>query len=222
MDVPDADRKTLEDDLKNLRTINRYFGGISALQNAVLPMVMKRVNGDVTTILDLATGSGDHPAALARIFRRLGKPVRITAVDRNDVMLSVARRQASGAGEIVFERGDILNLKYEAGSFDIVTCSLAIHHFSRDNAIHILREMNRISRLGFVVNDLSRSYAGALTAWLYTRLTTRNPMTRYDSVASVLRAFTKEELSAMAVEAGVDPIRIYTAPLFRLVAVKVK
>ncbi len=222
MDLPDADRTILEDDLRNLRVINRYFGGLPALQNAVVPMVMKRVNGDVTTILDLATGSGDQPVALARTFRRLGKPVRITAVDRNNVMLNVAQQQAAGTSEIVFERGDILNLKYEPASFDIVTCSLAIHHFSRDNAIHILREMNRISRLGFVVNDLSRSFAGAATAWLYTRLTTRNPMTRYDSVASVLRAFRKDELREMAAAAGVTPLRIYTTPLFRLLAVKEK
>ncbi len=82
--------------------------------------------------------------------------------------------------------------------------------------------MNRISRLGFVVNDLSRSYIGAATAWVYTRLTTTNPMTRYDSVASVLRAFRKDELIEMAGEAEVQPVRIFTAPLFRLVMVKEK
>jgi hypothetical protein len=82
--------------------------------------------------------------------------------------------------------------------------------------------MNRISRIGFVVNDLSRSYIGAATAWVYTRLTTTNPMTRYDSVVSVQRAFTKDELVEMAEEAGVRPVRIFTAPLFRLLAVKEK
>jgi hypothetical protein len=47
-------------------------------------------------------------------------------------------------------------------------------------------------------------------------------MTRYDSVVSVQRAFTKDELVEMAEEAGVQPVRIFTAPLFRLLAVKEK
>ena len=222
MDQPDADPEMLVDDLHNLRIINRYFGGLSALRNAVVPIAMKTNPKEVATILDLATGSGDQPVSLAKAFRRLGKRVQITAVDRNEIMLNAARQYASGYHEIQFERGDILNLPYLLESFDVVSCSLAIHHLSRTNGVKLLREMNRISRLGFVVNDLSRSYIGAATAWVYTRLTTTNPMTRYDSVASVLRAFRKDELAEMAGEAGVQPVRIFTAPLFRLVVVKEK
>ncbi len=219
MDRPEADPKILEDDLRNLRIINRYFGGLRALRNAVLPMAKGVTPGETITILDLATGSSDQPVALVRAFERIGRRVRVVAVDRNEAMLETARKISSGMKEIEFERRDIMNLPYQEGSFDIVTCSLAIHHFSHENGVKLLREMNRISRLGFVVNDLSRSYIGAATAWLYTRLTTRNPMTRYDSVISVLRAFTKDELTAMAVEAGIGRVKVYTAPLFRLLAV---
>jgi len=222
MDQPDADPEILEDDLRNLRIINRCFGGLSALRNAVVPIAMRAEPGKTISILDLATGSGDQPVSIVKTFRRLGKGVRITAVDRNEIMLNAARGHASGFPEIQFERGDILNLQYGRESFDIVSCSLAIHHLSRSNGVKLLHEMNRICRLGFVVNDLSRSYIGAVVAWVYTRLTTTNPMTRYDSVASVLRAFRKEELAEMAVEAGVQPVRIFTAPLFRLVVVKEK
>ena len=222
MDQPDADSEMLVDDLRNLRIINRYFGGLSALRNALVPIAMKTKREEVVAILDLATGSGDQPVSLAKEFRQLGKRVQITAVDRNEIMLNAARRYASGYHEIQFERCDILDLPYASESFDIVSCSLAIHHLSRSNGVKLIREMNRIGRLGFVVNDLSRSYIGAATAWVYTRVTTTNPMTRYDSVASVQRAFTKDELEDMAEEAGVQPVRIFTAPLFRLVMVKEK
>ncbi len=222
MDQPDADPAMLDDDLRNLRIINRYFGGLSALRRAVIPIAMKTKEGENVTILDLATGSGDQPVSLAKAFRRLGKHVRITAVDKNEIMLETARQYAFDFQEIHFERRDILDLPYASESYDIVSCSLAIHHLSRGNGVRLLREMHRISRLGFVVNDLSRSYIGAAAAWMYTRLTTTNPMTRYDSVVSVLRAFRKEELAEMAGEAGVQPVRIFTAPLFRLVVVKEK
>ena len=222
MDRPGADRRILEEDLRNLRIINRYFGGLSALRNAVLPLGLKKNQSEAVTILDLATGSGDQPVSLAKAFRRAGRQDRITAVDRNEVMLQVARGYAGSMEEIQFEQRNILDLPYESGSFDIATCSLAIHHFSREDGIKLLREMNRVSRIGFVLNDLSRSLMGAATAWLYTRVTTRNPMTRYDSVLSVLRAYRKDELAAMSTEAGVNPVRIFHAPLFRLVAVKEK
>jgi ubiquinone/menaquinone biosynthesis C-methylase UbiE len=222
MDQPDADPEMLKDDLRNLRIINRYFGGLSALRKAVVPIAMKTKLAEVTTILDLATGSGDQPVSLVQAFRRLGKRVQITAVDRNEIMLNAARQYASDFPEIQFELGDILDLPYASESFDFVSCSLAIHHLSRSNGVKLLREMNRICRLGFVVNDLSRSYIGAATAWVYTHLTTTNPMTRYDSVASVLRAFTRGELTEMTDEAEVQPVRIFTTPLFRLVVVKEK
>ncbi len=112
MDQPDADPEMLVDDLHNLRIINRYFGGLSALRNAVVPIAMKTNPKEVATILDLATGSGDQPVSLAKAFRRLGKRVQITAVDKNEIMLNAARQHASGFHEIQFERADILNLPY--------------------------------------------------------------------------------------------------------------
>jgi len=222
MDRPDADRKILSDDLGNLRTINRYFGGLSALRKAVIPLALKKKPEDSLSILDLATGSGDQPRSLYDELHRLGRRVHITAVDKNEIMLEEARKLSAGKRDIVFKQGDVLNLQIGERSFDIVTCSLALHHFSRENGIKLLREMDRICRIGFVVNDLARSVVGVAAAWIYSRLSTRNPMTRYDSVISVRRAFTQNELISMSHEAGVIPVRIYTAPLFRLIAVKEK
>lgn len=222
MDRPGIDRELLEDDLLNLRVINRRFGGLSALRRAVMPMALRNGSKEPVTILDLATGSGDQPVELYKACQREGKGVRITAVDQNGVMLTEARKLAAGIGEIEFVKGDILNLPFRSESYDIVSCSLAIHHLSHENAVKLLREMCRLCRIGFVVNDLSRSLVAAAAAWVYTRLATKNPITRYDSVLSILRAFTKKELASIAREAGIGRMDIYTAPLFRLLAVKVK
>ena len=82
--------------------------------------------------------------------------------------------------------------------------------------------MDRLCRIGFILNDLSRSYFALVCAWLYTRTTTTNIMTRTDAIASLFAAFTKEELDRMALDACVDPIEITRAPFFRLTAVKRK
>lgn len=222
VDRPDPDPVLLEGEMKNLRIINRRLGGLSAVRRAVLPLAMRADPARPLQILDLATGSGDQPVALAQTLRRLRRPAVITAVDRNDRVLATAREFAAGFEEIRFERVDILAPPYPDGSFDIVVCSLALHHFSWTNAVRILRHMDRLSTIGFVLCDLSRSALAVAGAWLYTRLTTRNIMTHTDAIASVLASFTKEELTSLAADAGISPMCITTAPAFRLVAVRQK
>lgn len=219
MDRPNVDPSVLDDDLKNLRVINKLFGGLSAVRKNIIPLLKRIDPGKEITILDLATGSADHPLELAKLGRKLNLNLRITAVDKNPVMLKIARERTKGPGNITIEEQNILNPQYPDKSFDIVLCSLAIHHFSREDAVTIVQQMNRLSRVGFIVNDLSRSWLGAWTAWLYTHVTTRNPMTLYDSYISVLRAFTPKELTAMAEEAEINGFTIKTQPFFRLVLV---
>lgn len=222
VDRPDADPVLLRGELRNLRIINRYLGGLTAVRRALMPMVTGTGPGDTLQLLDLATGSGDQPVAIARMFRRLGRRVAITAVDSNDTVLAVARAHAAGWGEIQFVHGDIRALTYPDRSFDIVLCSLAIHHLSRAAAVRLLQDMDRLCRVGFIVSDLSRSYLALACAWLYTRGTTTNIMTRSDAIASLFAAFTRDELAGMADDACVGPLEIHGAPFFRLTAVKRK
>jgi Methyltransferase domain len=219
MDAPDPDPVVLTEDLRNLRIINRLFGGLRAVRIHV-ERFMDSIGKDRTVrILDLATGSADHPIALVRLARRRGWQIHITAVDCNPVTLSVARDRTRAYSEITVEEGNLLSAEFPAKSYDIVLCSLAIHHFSRENAIRIIGKMASVSRIGLIVNDLSRSWPAAWAAWIYTRLTTRNPMTLNDSYVSVLRAFTRPELYGLALEAAVPGARIYSHPMFRLVLV---
>ncbi len=222
VDMKDADPALLRDELRNLRIINRRFGGISGVQRVLIPIARRLKTGQAITILDCATGSADQPVEIVRTFRRLGMQVCITAVDNNETVLADAREHAAGFGEIRFEHQDIRTMPYPDRSFDIVICTLALHHFSRADAVEILQNMKRISRIGFIMNDLSRSYPAMACAWIYTRTTTTNIMTKTDAIMSVAAAFTKAELAAMALEAGVDPFEITRAPLFRLTGVHVK
>lgn len=222
VDLPGADPILLRDELRNLRKINRRFGGISPIRREVFKLAFDTDRRRPVEILDLATGSADIPVALVDDFARAGRPVRITAVDRNEMVLEEAFWHAAGAPEIAFVRGDILDLDYPDGAFDIVLCSLALHHFDPADAVVIIREMERLSRLGFVICDLRRSYPALWSAWLYTRLTTRNIMTRTDAIASIRASFTESELADLLSRAGVDEVRVRRAPGFRMVATRQK
>jgi ubiquinone/menaquinone biosynthesis C-methylase UbiE len=218
VDLPDADPFLLRDEMNNLRKINRRFGGISAVRWEVAALASNTDPRRPLHILDLATGSADVPLALVRYFSATGRPVRITAVDRNEVVLEEASGHAAGTSEILFVRGNILELDYPDEGFDIALCSLALHHFDVADAVRIISEMERLSRVGFVLCDLRRSYAALWSAWLYTRLTTRNIMTRTDAIASVRASFTENELRDLLARAGVGNVALRRAPGFRLVA----
>jgi len=219
MDLPDADPLLLMDDLKNLRNINRFLGGHSALRKHIRPFLENSNGRPVTTVLDMATGSADHPLALVDLARRLGRPVSITAIDSNPHMVETSRRRTAHVPAITVLRGDIRYPEWPDGSFDFVLCSLALHHFSLEVAREIVCSMRRLSRVGFIVNDLQRSRLGEAAAWLWTRTTTRNPMTRNDAVVSVQRGFNKEELAEMGTESGVRRFSVHREPFFRLVLV---
>jgi ubiquinone/menaquinone biosynthesis C-methylase UbiE len=218
VDLPGSDPFLLRDELNNLRKINRRFGGIAAVRREISALADHADPRRPLEILDLATGSADIPVALIDYFARAGRSVRITAIDRNEVVLEEASWHAAGASEISFVRGNILELDYPDGDFDIVLCSLALHHFDVGDAVSIIREMERLSRVGFVLCDLRRSYAALCGAWLYTRLTTRNIMTRTDAIASVRASFTETELRELLARAGVHQAELRRAPGFRLVA----
>jgi ubiquinone/menaquinone biosynthesis C-methylase UbiE len=217
MDRPEVDTHLLEEDLRNLRIINRLFGGLSAVRRHLPGLFRKIPVSEEIRILDLATGSADHPVSIARLARRIGRKVRIIGVDRNPTMVEISRRRTATFPEIEILEGDIRGLQAPEWKSHIALCSLAIHHLSVPEAVQLLRDMYRLSSVGLIVNDLNRNAAAAWIASVYARLTSGNPLTLHDTPASILRSFTPSELAAMAKEAGLTNVRVFREPVFRLV-----
>jgi ubiquinone/menaquinone biosynthesis C-methylase UbiE len=220
IDAPDADPELLRGELRNLRRVNARIGSLTLVRDAVLSLAAGLPPGRPIEVIDLATGSADHPVALVEAFRTVGREIAVTAVDRHPLMLEEARAVAGHLPQIRLEQGNILALPHPDRRFDIAICSFAMHHFSRADGVTILREMDRLSRVGFVVHDLSRSYPAAAAAWIYTHLMTTNIMTRRDGYRSVMNALTAAEVRDMAAEAGVAGITVWNAARFRLMAVR--
>jgi 2-polyprenyl-3-methyl-5-hydroxy-6-metoxy-1,4-benzoquinol methylase len=188
-----------------------------------LPGLLDRVPHDrPADILDLATGGGDIPRALLTWADRQGRPLQLTVTDRSPEILAEARRTLAGVPEVTFNAYDARAVPMPDRSFDVVLCSLALHHFAHEEAVHVLREMDRLSRTGFILNDIRRSLAGYVAAWGASRVATRNRLTRHDMPLSVLRAYTPDELRALLLQAGILDATVTTHPLFRMAAVRHK
>ena len=193
--------------LDEIRLVNRLLGGYAASM-AVLRPFLKRQGGRPTRLLDVGTGSADLPEHLVRWADRHGADVRVVAVDANPATVDYARealgRRLPSAlrDRIRVEVGDALALPYEAGSFDVAHAAMFVHHFERDRAVALLREMRRTSRQGLVVNDLHRHPLGYYGIWALARAFPVSPMFRHDAPLSVLRGFRRDELCALAAAAG--------------------
>ena len=76
-------------------------------------------------VLDVATGAGHTALAFAPHV------AEVIASDITDEMLAEAEKLAKARGleNVIFEKADAMALPYDDGSFDLVTCRIAPHHF---------------------------------------------------------------------------------------------
>jgi ubiquinone/menaquinone biosynthesis C-methylase UbiE len=221
MDQPELDPMELAGNLHDIRRVNHLLGGTSIVLRHLRRIRASFPSQESVTVLDLATGSADIPVAVSCWAKRRGLAMTITASDSSEQMLELAREQIAGHPKITLAQYDARAVPLPDKSVDIVLCSLSLHHFAPKDAVLVLREMDRLARKGFIVNDLRRGWLGYIAAWIAARLTTRNRLTRNDAPLSIRRAYTSSELEDLLHDAGVTGAAISTHLWFRMAAVKI-
>ena len=223
MDEPGQDRAELARSLADLRGVNRWLGGTRVVLRHLSALVDRHPRPR-WRVLDVATGSGDIPLKVAAWARRKGVEMEIVATDNHPTTLELARAHTAAEARVSVEWADALRLPYPDGAFDVSLCSTALHHFDDEgDAARVLRELERVSRVGWVVNDLARSRPALLGARLLAATVwRRHPVTRHDGPLSVRRAFTPPELRALAAKAGLANARVHAHFPFRVALVAEK
>lgn len=198
MDRPQPVSAELESDLENIRELNRWFGSY-----ALISMFLGRwiKPGARLRIVDLATGSGDIPRLIAEYGRKVGVELRIDAVDQQSATLEIAKKLSARYPEIAFVEGNVLEWN-ATEPYDLVLCTLALHHFSDDDAVRVLQHCRELSRKFVLVSDLRRSWMATIGVHLLTATVFRQPMTKYDARLSIERAFSFSEMNQLAQRAG--------------------
>ena len=198
MDRPQPSSVELERDLERIRQLNRWFGS----HRLILGFMQRWIKpGAPMRIVDLATGSADIPRLIVDYARSIDATVEIDALDRQPATLQIAADLSSDYPEIRFVEADILKWRPDT-HHDIVLNSLALHHFSEEDAIRLLRHCNELSQNFVLVSDLRRGLFLQVGVYLLTALIFREPMTRFDARLSAERAFSFSELRDLANRAG--------------------
>jgi 2-polyprenyl-3-methyl-5-hydroxy-6-metoxy-1,4-benzoquinol methylase len=189
--------------LDGLARINR----LSAVARALWPLL---AGVAPATVLDLGSGGGDVPLALAARAAREGVDLTLTGSDLSGRAVARARAAAARAGLAV----DFVPLDALAAPLphhDVVMSTLMLHHLDDDDARHLLAAMGRAAGKLVVVCDLARSLPGLALAWAGTRLLTRSRVVHVDGVLSVRAAFRPDEALQLARDAGLPSPRVTRA-----------
>jgi ubiquinone/menaquinone biosynthesis C-methylase UbiE len=204
MDLPHQDEEALRQDLIQLSGLNRTFGA----RRAVTALFHKLTGGMKEIVLiDLASGYGDHGRNLIARARTRDQDLTILALDYQFKTLQIARRATPPGQKMFFIQADARQLPIRSHGADFALCSLALHHFSEEDAHTVLQEMKRAGRLGYVCVDLVRSRLAAFGIALLTTFIVRDPMVRHDARLSIRRAFTAAEMKNLARRVGWTGLR---------------
>ncbi len=207
LDGPLDDPRTLAGNLRDLRRVNRWLGGVSLTSAAVAALAAHR--GDLT-LLDVGTGGADIPVGLLAEAARSGRRLQVVGTDSRPEILAAAAIAAPGVTRVeglTLEVADGRSLPYADDTFDVVHASMVLHHLEPDEGVAFLRELARVARLGIVVNDLDRGRLAWLGAWTMSHTLTANRYTRHDAPLSVRRAYRLDEALALIRSSGLAPVR---------------
>jgi 2-polyprenyl-3-methyl-5-hydroxy-6-metoxy-1,4-benzoquinol methylase len=217
LDGDTLDEAALRRNLRDIRRINALLGW-RAFTTTAVARVVRSEGLRAFSLLDVAAGSADMVAAIARWATRAKVKAELLATDINPRIVAIAREEVAGLGTVRVERQDALALPYSPGAFDMALCTLALHHFDPPAATELLRAMAQVAR-HVLVFDVARSRLAFLGAVLLTRVGGMDAMTRHDAPASVRRAYSRAELAALAQAADLRAARVWAAFPFRLALV---
>ncbi|HEX6128023.1 MAG TPA: methyltransferase domain-containing protein [Candidatus Limnocylindria bacterium] len=194
LDGDRLDPRELAINLREMAMLNRLPGGVGSSVASVKRLLD---SGSEPSVVDVGAGSGDFAA---RLRREIAASVQL--VDIRPEILGIARRNLAGTDGVTFLHADARALPLPDASVDVAHASLLLHHLDPADAAIALREMRRVARRGVVVNDLRRGQLAFAATAVTVLALARGRWTRHDGVLSARRAYTLEELDALAADAG--------------------
>jgi 2-polyprenyl-3-methyl-5-hydroxy-6-metoxy-1,4-benzoquinol methylase len=197
MDRPDLERARHFQALTALERLNLWSGSARILWPPIYHLA-KETSSRRLTVLDIASGAGDIPIRLFRRAARAGLSLQIEGGDISPRAVAYAQERAARAKvNIHFFPIDALAADIP-GSYDVVTCSLFLHHLEDGQVVRLLRTLAPVARHLLLVSDLNRSCTGFVAAYLATRLLCWSDVVRTDGPWSVEAAFTVDEVTMLA------------------------
>ena len=198
MDEP-CSREQLRACLRDLARLNRWFMAYRPLLhwlNAVVPPPKEPLH-----ILDVGCGYGDGLRRIEQWATARGIAVDLTGLDLNPDAVAIAAETSPATSRILWASADVFAYT-PAKPIHLVISSLFTHHLADAEVIRFLLWMEQHARLGWFINDLSRSEFAYRFIKVFAKLAWLHPFVQKDAPISIARSFVPEEWRSLCRAAG--------------------
>jgi len=194
LDVFSLKGEALRDALDNIAKINQLLGGNLLTLRGVQKLIRNFSKKETITILDVGCGNGDMLRKLADYGYKKNINFKLIGIDANKFTINHAKELSENYSNISFLCHDIFEDAFREIQYDIVLCTLTLHHFKEYQIINLLNIFYSNSKIGIVINDLHRNSIAYRLFQVICFIFNLNDLSKNDGLISILRGFKKEEL----------------------------
>jgi 2-polyprenyl-3-methyl-5-hydroxy-6-metoxy-1,4-benzoquinol methylase len=186
--------EVLRDALDKIAKINQLLGGNKLTLQGVQSLISRIALYKTVTIVDIGCGNGDMLRALAKYADENDINFKLIGIDANPFTINHAQELSKEYPNISYQCEDIFDSKFESLQYDVVICTLTLHHFKDTEILNLMAVFYKNASVGIVINDLQRSKIAYRLFQALCFMFQLNSMSREDGLVSILRGFKKEEL----------------------------
>lgn len=148
------------------------------------------------SLLDVGCGAGHHSKDLSSMgYDVTGIDISVNGLNQAQCV-SKAHNQ-----NIDFVIGDVENLPFDDNAFDVVFCSLILHHFPKRDKL--LKEISRVSKSHFVTFEVNSFHPIS-----FIRFDIINPTIGISSISKNQRTVSPDKLTSELCELGFKDISV--------------
>jgi len=186
--------EVLRDALDKIAKINQLLGGNKLTLQGVQSLMHQVTLDKEFIIVDIGCGNGDMLRVLADYAEDKNLNFKLIGIDANQFTIKHAEKLSSHYPNISYKCEDIFDYNFNSLKYDIVLCTLTLHHFKDDEIIKLMSVFYRNATIGIVINDLQRSSIAYRLFQALCFVFRLNKMSEEDGLVSILRGFKKDEL----------------------------
>lgn len=194
MDDFDLQGEELRKTLNDLNKVNRLLGGDRISIAGIKKLLGDATKGKEITIADIGCGNGGMLRELAKWGRKKGFIFKLTGIDANPYAIELGKELSVSFPEISFYTENVFAPEFKVLQFDIILCTLTLHHFRDEQIINLLKSFYRQANIGIVINDLQRSKIAYRLFQAFCVVFINNEIAREDGLTSILRGFKRDDI----------------------------
>lgn len=184
--------------LDQIASINQLLGGNKLTLHGIKKLLENIDISKTIIIADIGCGNGDMLRMLAKYGKKQKLNFKLIGIDANAFTIEYAKKLSKDFPNIEYLCLDIFSEEFCQLQYDIVLCTLTLHHFTTSQIADVMNTLNQNAVIGIVVNDLHRSKIAYRLFEVIGVIFNLNDMSRSDGLISILKGFKKNELEHLS------------------------